>query len=211
MKKLFLVLFTFLVLLLSCDTAPGVTLKDLDKRDSMLLVNFESILEQKMEEAGLPVFNIDSTSFVLNKAEASAVVRRVNILLSSMRKHGFSKDDGHIVFPRGAFDDEFFLSSSQTKYRLISQFEKDRGFLWVHAGVGYPDEDCLVHEMTLHLYVDSEGEGLYGCGWVEGFNTCSLEEVDDSQYLHEITRQALIPANWFIGELEMMTESEEFS
>ncbi|MDQ5883210.1 MAG: hypothetical protein QG654_122 [Patescibacteria group bacterium] len=211
MKNLFFPAFA--LVLLSCNTSPGITLDDLERRDSVMLVKFDSVIDQKMYEAGFSVFDVDSTSFVLNRAEASAVFERTMDLYKKLAGLDVSSTSNGLEFPKGALDHQFFSASNGERYSMMLTVDEDRGHVWAHFDQSRPGDKCIVFEMDLMLMVDAssgKAQAYYGYGDVRAFNTCSKTSDDQlaSEYLEDVTRQAIVAPNWVLSEFEMMLESE---
>ncbi len=210
MKKLFFLVFGFVFVLLSCNTNPGVTLADLERRDSVMLVMFDSVIERKFERAGMYLGEIDSTSFVLDRAAASAVFERVIELERKLAGLEVSSSHNGLNFPKGG---RYFTSFSGDRYRMFFNADEDRGIFWINLDKSQPGSNCVIFEMSVTFSVDAssgKARAYYAHGSVSAYNTCSQEQepVIARDYLESITRQVICPPNWMLGEFEQMLEEE---
>lgn len=207
----FLLFFAILAMFSCSNSNPGITTKDLDRRDSVMLVKIDSVIEHKLEDVGLEVYELDSTSFVLNHAEASAVFKRTSNLLGQLSKFKMCRSvQDEVQFPKGAFDDKFFISSNGERYRMISQLDKSRGHMWVHFTQSLASDTSTLIQMDVTFDVDASGQALSGRGFVNAYSLSSEKYLDSvaADYLSSITRQAIVPVNWMLGEFETMIELE---
>jgi len=212
MKKYIFLSFVAM-LVFGCNTNPGITLEDLEHHDSMMLVKFDSLIDLKLESAGMWVADVDSTSFVLGRAEASAVFERTFDLYHKLAGLEMSSTANGLEFPKGAFDHHYFTTSNGDRYRMILQVDEDRGLVWVHFDQSQPNNECVLFGMGITFSVDAssgKAQAFYGHGYVGAYNTCLKTEDEKlaAEYLDDISRQAVCAPNWMLSEFENMLEKE---
>jgi hypothetical protein len=176
-----------------------------------MLVKFDSVIEEKFERSGVYLGEIDSTSFVLTRAEASAVFERAIELERKLVSLEVSSSHDGLQFPAGG--NTYFTSSNGDRYKMFSGVDEDRGIFWVDLSQSQPGSDCVIFNMSVIFSVDAssgKARAYYAHGYVYAYSTCSKAWEPDiaADFLQSITRQVICPPNWILGEFEQMLEEE---
>lgn len=208
-------LFFAILAMFSCSNS-GLTKEDkeyLSHRDSVLMANFDSIVEgivdSRFEMAGIELNELDSLAYPIAHADAGATYKRILALrkaFTAFKGSSLDKDGKCLQFPKGALEDTFYQSSNGLKYRMISMPTEERGIFWSHFSIIHPTDTCLAYILQVDLDIDAEGNGISGYAWMEGRNECSGAWFDPTVYFDGCARQAVTEHNWILGEFETIAK-----